>query len=285
MLSSCRRYVLSCCRAVVLLLSCCCRLNTDAECGSVADFWYNAPWRSPGVSPVTDACGTAGGVLPGQRAGTAGADYVDTVNAKTGDLGSKVLPPRETGTVWKAGDAVEVAWVQKAWHGGGYSYRLAPAGAALTEAAFQKMPLDFVGNSSLRWGGVGGEQLPFDPVAKGWQTAVGTTPAGSMWRKCPIPRGPWNWRFSGASFEPVCDEDVSCTGRAKTQRAPKCLGPDKEQGCACKCSGDSIGDLPQLEIVDKVRIPAGLAPGKYGTDLRRHGTSHWPGCSYQTSLF
>eukprot|EP00729_Bicosta_minor_P017148 gene17149-26000_t len=143
-------------------------LNTDAECGSKEDFWYNAPWRSPGMASVTDACGTAGGVLPGQKDGTAGADYMNTVNAKTGDLGSKVLKPRPSNTVWKAGDVVEVAWVQKAWHGGGYSYRLAPADG-------------------------------------------------------PLPRGPWNWRLNGASFEPVCQEDADCTDRSKSEEAPPCL--------------------------------------------------------------
>jgi len=257
-------------------------LNTDAECGSKEDFWYNAPWRSPGMASVTDACGTAGGVLPGQKDGTAGADYMNTVNAKTGDLGSKVLKSRPSNTVWKAGDVVEVAWVQKAWHGGGDSYRLAPADGPLTEASFQKMPLDFVGNSSLRWGGVGGEQLFFNSTAKGWEVNVGTTPEGSMWRKCPLPRGPWNWRLNGASFEPVCQEDADCTDRSKSEEAPPCLGPDKEQGCACKCSGDGIGDLPQLEIVDKVRIPAGLKAGAYVLGWRwdcEESTQIWNSCS------
>ena len=183
---------------------------------------------------VTDACGTAGGVLPGQPAGIAGADYFDTINAKTGDLGSKVLKPRPSGTVWKAGTDVEVAWVQKAWHGGGYSYRLARADGPLTEEAFQQMPLDFTGLSSLRWGGVGGEQLFFNTTEKGWDVSVGTTPKGSMWRKCPIPRGPWNWRFSGASFEPVCHEDDACTSLSKSQKPPRCLGPDKVATNHCR---------------------------------------------------
>merc|ERR1712014_560755 len=73
--------------------------NIAAERGSPEDFWYYAPWRYPGISPVTDSCGTAGGVLPGQSAGAAGATYVDTKNAKLGDLGSS-LPPMSTGTIW-----------------------------------------------------------------------------------------------------------------------------------------------------------------------------------------
>ena len=50
-----------------------------------------------GISPVTDSCGTAAGVLPGRPQGAAGADYTNTKNAKVGDLGSK-LPPLPTGT-------------------------------------------------------------------------------------------------------------------------------------------------------------------------------------------
>lgn len=36
--------------------------------------------------------------------------FYDTVNAKQGDLGSKVLPPAPTGVVWKAGSTVETKW-------------------------------------------------------------------------------------------------------------------------------------------------------------------------------
>ena len=47
----------------------------------------------------------------------------------------------------------EAGWTVSAHHGGGYAYRLAPVDGPLTEEAFRKMPLDFVGNSILRWGG------------------------------------------------------------------------------------------------------------------------------------
>jgi hypothetical protein len=36
-------------------------------------------------------------------------------------------------------------------HGGGYSYRLAPANETLNEANFNKIPLKFVGQQMLRW--------------------------------------------------------------------------------------------------------------------------------------
>jgi hypothetical protein len=92
-------------------------INTNAECGSPEDFWYYTPWRYPGIAPVIDSCGTAGGRLPGQAQGGAGASYTPTVNAKVGDSGSS-LPPMDTGTTWTVGSDVEVAWALKAWHGG-----------------------------------------------------------------------------------------------------------------------------------------------------------------------
>lgn len=63
-------------------------------------------------------------------------------------------------------------------------------------------PTNCRGGRSHR-GGIGGEQVSFNSTARGWDVSVGTTPAGSMWRKAPIPRGPWAWKFYGASFEPV----------------------------------------------------------------------------------
>lgn len=73
-------------------------------------------------------------------------------------------------------------------HGGGYSYRLAPASGALTETAFRKLPLPFVGQQTLRWGGGtahGGKQLSFNAT---YATGASVVPAGSMWAKNPIPR-------------------------------------------------------------------------------------------------
>ena len=70
---------------------------------------------------MIDSCGVAGGVYQWQGPAAAGGDYQPTDNAVRGDLGS-MLPKRESGTVWTAGEEVEVAWTHKAWHGGGYQY-------------------------------------------------------------------------------------------------------------------------------------------------------------------
>lgn len=69
--------------------------------------------------------------------------YNATRYAKQGDLGSKVLAPRPTGTVWELGGVARARWQQTAAHGGGYQYRLCPAGEALTEECFRRTPLEW----------------------------------------------------------------------------------------------------------------------------------------------
>ena len=68
---------------------------------------------------MIDSCGSAGGRLPGQGIGNAGRGFQNSSEAKLADMGSKTLKPLATGSVFKAGSAVEVGWMQEAWHGGG----------------------------------------------------------------------------------------------------------------------------------------------------------------------
>jgi hypothetical protein len=228
-------------------------VNTQAECGGPDDFYYYSPWRKPGAAPVIDACGVAGGRFPGQGTGGAGAQFQNTTAAKQGDVGSK-LPPMASQATWTAGSTGEVGYTVMAHHGGGYAYRLARADGPLTEEAFRKIPLDFSGPSALRWDGDKSGQLEFDATQRGWETHEGTVPAGSYWRKHPIPTV--LWEREGPSFEPVCEESDACKAAASAQHGP--------QG-VCKCSGHSNGGplLPNLEIVDELSVPAGLAPGAY----------------------
>ena len=106
----------------------------------MADFTKYNPWRAPGRAPVFDACGMAGGSTV--EVFNAGA-YNTTVYASQGDLGSRVLPKRPSGTVWKRGETAVTRWQNTAEHGGGYQYRLCPSHEALTEACFQRLPLEF----------------------------------------------------------------------------------------------------------------------------------------------
>lgn len=243
-------------------------VNTAAECGSPDDYFFHSPWRAPGFAPVIDSCGTAGGRKPEQGDGGFGASYVNTTHSKVGDLGSKTLPVRDTGVVWKPGTKYEVAWTIQANHGGGYSYRLCPLNSTLDEDCFNQHPLTMVGQSKLRWGGVGGRELPYDPV-----TVTKGTKAGVMWRKNPIPRawktksGQWgkgsNHLQTGMGFQPVCEDD----------------GMDR-QGTEQSCTGE-WGPY-NLEIVDTVLIPLDLPAGKWVLNWRmdqEESNQIWQSCA------
>lgn len=243
-------------------------VNTAAKCGSPDDYFYYSPWRAPGYAPVIDSCGTAGGRLPGQGNGGFGAAYVNTTHAKVGDLGSKTLKPRPTGVEWAAGKEYEVAWTIQANHGGGYSYRLCPAGSTLNEDCFNKHPLTMVGKSALRWGGVGGRTLFFDAI-----TVTEGTKAGVMWRRNPVPRawktkdGKWgkgsNHLQTGMGFQPVCQDH----------------GMDQE-GTERSCTGE-WGPY-NLEIVDRVIIPKDLPAGKWVLNFRmdqEESNQIWQSCA------
>merc|ERR1740117_444564 len=245
-------------------------VNTAAECGSAEDFFYFSPWRAPGFAPVIDSCGSAGGRIPGQGAGGFGASFVNTTNAKLGDLGSQSLPARDTGVEWTAGEVYEVAWTLQANHGGGYSYRLCPADHTewkLDEDCLNAHPLVMVGQSALRWGGVGGRVLPFDAV-----TVKEGTKAGVQWRKNPVPRAwkgknnTWgegsNHEQTGWGFQPVCEDD----GEDRTGTGQSCTG---EWGPY------------NMEIVDKVQIPADLPAGKWVLNWRldcEESNQIWQSC-------
>jgi hypothetical protein len=113
---------------------------------SIKTLFVLAKFLSDEFASPQDPCGAAGGRYPGTGSGRAGATFVPTSVAKLGDMGSS-LPAAPSATIWTAGTDVEVSWTQKAWHGGGYSYRLCPASSNLTEECFQAHPLNFVGNS------------------------------------------------------------------------------------------------------------------------------------------
>jgi len=238
-------------------------VNTAAECNASDDFFYYSPWRRPGSAPVIDSCGIAGGRLPGQGPGGFGAGYRNTTNAKLGDRGSK-LDPIASQATWTAGSTVDVAWTLQANHGGGYSYRLCPLESELTEECFKQTPLPFVGNQSwFRWGGAGGKTTYFNRTT----VSEGTSPPGSMWAMNPIPRawrnadGTWgrgsNHMQTGEGFQPFCKE---------------------EPGHTCT----NMWGPYNLEIFDKVALPADLKPGRYVLGWRwdcEESNQIWQSCS------
>jgi len=235
-------------------------VNTGVECGSEKDYYYYSPWRAPGSSPVFDPCGMAGGT---PKAGGYGAKYKTTPHAKQGDLGSKTLPERPTGTVWHAGHAEEVAFTIQSNHGGGYQYRLCPKSSSLTEECFQQMPLEFVGKQSFRWGD--GTQIWFE----GTYVSEGTIPKGSTWAMNPIPRN--DTMQTGQSFKPRCEEIPNCGSKLVKS--------------TCLCSG--MWGPYNLEIVDMLQIPKTLKPGDYVLGWRldqEESTQIWQSCSDVTII-
>ena len=144
------------------------------------DFTKYNPWRSPGKAPVRDPCGAASGYVdPSKKKAEVPEGYMPWSE------GSKVLPEGPV-TVWKAGGEAEVAWSIAAQHGGGYIYRLCPkkAGVPLTEECFQANPLAFVGSThTIRYNDGSAAEFPINATS----LSSGTTPAGSTWRRNPIP--------------------------------------------------------------------------------------------------
>ena len=123
--------------------------NRNAPAGSTADIYKHNPWRAPGTAPTFDACGMAGG---NWRTVGGEAKYTTSAFARQGELGSKVLPPEPSGTVWQRGGTAETVISIRANHGGGYSFRLCPADKELTEECFAATPVPFVRNRQrLRW--------------------------------------------------------------------------------------------------------------------------------------
>jgi hypothetical protein len=150
--------------------------NRNATAGTSEDIWKYQPWRSPGLAPVMDPCGMAGGSpVPMYN----GAEYTPTKFAKQGDLGS-ALKPRPTGITWDAGGVANVSWYIAFNHGGGYKYRLCPKNEPLTEECFQKPEhqLEFASEEHVVHFKTGPKKIPNTIVKEG---------GGVGWMLSPIP--------------------------------------------------------------------------------------------------
>ena len=237
-------------------------MNVDAPPGTERDVYRFNPWRAPGTAPVADSCGMAGGSPHPVRQDA--ALFYNTEFARQGDLGSKVLAPAPSGTVWARGSAQEVAWAIRYNHGGGYAYRLCPAGQPLTEACFQRTHLGFVGRPSLRWND--GKELHFN----GTYVSEGTHPPNSMWARNPIPRINDSPEDSGSPApynHSACRDPAVGGGCRQFEEVCESASPPwwpieptaRKGDIEGMCSGDWTGGV----IVDRVRIPATLPAGEY----------------------
>ena len=255
-------------------------MNINATEGSELDSYRFNPWRAPGSAPVVDPCGQAGGKWPQTQVGGDSA-FTDTTLAQMGDKGSQVLgiTPESMQPTWVAGTAVDVSWGMRFNHGGGYQYRLCRADVegGITEACFQKMPLEFVKSEhKLLWNN--GSVIVVLGEEKGiFVSGVGVTfgPPGSTWARNPIPRvntdnrglsnehGCNDTRKQGGRNNPICQQFKALCPQ-DTGTYPLCSAT---QGWPCSydgsgqgaCSGDWTGGV----IADQVIVPKGLKPGKY----------------------
>lgn len=232
-------------------------MNLGAEDGSEEDAYRYNPWRAPGYAPIDDPCGRAGGRTPDKRSG-GDAVYTTTQFATMGDLGSQVLPPSPTGTVWRAGETAEVMWGIRYNHGGGYQYRLCPAGSNLTEECFQQMPLDFDRTKqALVWNN--GTRFPI----KGVFVDEGVWPKNSTWARNPVPRV--NDDNKGLHDEAGCPGPNGRSGPGCVQFPPPCpqdtgLYPWSTDGSG---QGECSGDWTMGVVSDRVVIPKDIKPGSY----------------------
>ena len=165
-----------------------------------------------------------------------------TAYAKQGDLGSKVLMPRPTGTVWRRGGTATTRWQMTAQHGGGYIFRLCPKDQPLTEACFQQHPLEFAKTDthalvfkdhSL--------EIPATPVTDG--------PAKG-WMRMPVP---------DRDVHP-CDYKVAPGEHCKTS-CPRCGAPwyAADDACPTNCAAAFPG-LPKVASADPSHFPDPLPP-------------------------
>jgi len=193
---------------------------------------YN-PWRAPGKAPVADPCGIAsGGNNPG--------GYAAVPQGYAGGAKGSVELPEQEATLWQAGGTAQVGWGLSAQHSGGYSYRLCPKNAAITEECFQSNTLTFTGNSSIHFN-------DDSQADKTIPTKTYVAPDGSQWRTNPIPQCAKNYPVHGSPtpscpggtmFEPAFDEFMQGFLRP-----------------------DSSGGKNKFSVMDQVNVPN--QPGSY----------------------
>ena len=207
-------------------------VNQAAEAGTAADFTKHNPWRAPGRAPVFDACGMAGGTP--QEAFNAAA-YNTTRYAKQGDLGSVVLRPRPSGTVWARGSVATTRWQSTALHGGGYQYRLCKASERLDEACFQRLPLAFA-RPAVHVARFNDSAL--DVAINATVVPASVTGTGE-WAVHPLPRCPGNSHFNPPHVPcaSMCDYVVPA-GQHCSSRCAGCGAPwyAADKACPVDCT-------------------------------------------------
>lgn len=224
------------------------------------------PWRAPGTAGrgnlAFNPCGISSGSL---------APFPDpAATGTTQGMNGTDLPATADAAVWKRGSVKDVEWGLYANHAGGYAYRLCKKGpnGGITESACQEGHLDFATDTTtIKY--YDGSRSPFQIPAT--TVSNGTFPAGSQWRKNPVPMC-------------NCDIGTSCyagKGKASTyapysethlrpgQTAERCptgvMFPTKwDDGHGSGSYGEKgvEGSFP-FTFQDQVKVPADMSTGAY----------------------
>lgn len=246
------------------------------------DYTKHHPWRYPGSAGLAggDPCGIAGGWYTKGAAGNGGEAPPGAPQGEPGST-SDIFPKLIEKTVWVAGTTVEVAWGITANHGGGYQYRLCPANQKITEDCFQSHPLDFAEDVTYVQYGHGLDVNNRTTIPAVTVTGDKVVPAGSTWRKNPIP--PCDVPVSGGALK------TGCPGPTFKSALPG--GPGDAYGFGGgSCQGEGVHCTPaqfqkqnfDFGLVDKVKIPANLPEGEYVVGFRWESEQTpqvWSSCS------
>jgi len=174
---------------------------------------------------------------------------------------------------WKIGGEAQVAWQVRNNHGGGYSYRLCPAAMPLTEECFQANHLEFVADKAGLQFEDGSTEM-IQPV----HVSEGTTPPNSTWAMIPVaPTKLGPMCIPGPKDDPKapnsCDPKNNPTTPCGCTPCPQTPGSDCSRCDNCYeepaypphvHNGKAVSGVgPVVGIMDVVKVPSHLPPGKY----------------------
>jgi len=251
------------------------------------DIFKTSPWRAPGTAPVY---GSGCGAGWGGPVGFANGGYAKDQSMQGFDA---VKLDGKTSERWKLGSVQKVAWGISANHGGGYAYRLCPNNGKtnITEECFQAHHLEFEGD--LSWIIDNNDTMvPFNRTT----VNVGTFPEGSQWAMSPIPGcntcSEGYVTKCGKPLDPVPGNGKSdwnnqvdcyaiCDGAGSSKKSGACPeGTENYPPSAKEYSG--FGKyMWAWSIMDRVKIPETLTPGRYLISWRwdcEESTQVWQNC-------
>lgn len=216
------------------------RFHKNGGCDNKNDGKYT-PWRRPGTAPVWSSCGYDGGYKKGDK---------DFEPCKVPGWQDGTALPQSKFTQWHRGDGHRAGFTITVNHGGGYIWRLCPAGRTPNEECFWEQVLEFSTDTTTVHFKDGTEK-----TFKALDMSEGTYPSKSTWRVNQIP----------------------CCGNNATAPCPGCYGDEY----ADRAKGAQDANW-QFSLIDHVYIPANQPLGKYVLSWRWDNENQeqvWTNCA------